>query len=194
MDSVVDLTHYRSFVLLGCGYPESIGHNKPGRDILVRMGFLKCFGPKLKDTGRIPNYGDYTIVHPEFTPRDMRMIKSGGKIVYTSDGHWTVRKGGAFRDDPAQMHNHCAYILSSGKFRGSAFSNGDFISSDVRNEWSGRQAQPDGRKSVSTTISCMCWTISPGLALEHELADSSGQLSDGHVGREICIKLLSGLS
>jgi Beta protein len=78
-----------------------------------------------KEMDRTPNYGDYTIVHPEFTPRDMRLIKSGGKIVYTAHDEWIVRKGGAFRDDPSQMHGHCADIIASGKFRGAGFSEGD---------------------------------------------------------------------
>jgi Beta protein len=55
----------------------------------------------------------------------MRRIKSGGKVVYTYQGNWYVRKGGAFRDNPAQMHDHCKYIVDSGKFLGAGFSEGD---------------------------------------------------------------------
>ena len=55
----------------------------------------------------------------------MRLIKSGGRVVYTSDGHWTIRKGGALRDNPEQMHGHCEYIVASREFRGSTFSEGD---------------------------------------------------------------------
>lgn len=126
MDGVADLADYRSFVLLGTSYPASIDLDKPGGDLPRHdWAFFKVLRDKLRDAGRIPNYGDYTIVHPDFTPRDMRMVKSGGKIVYTSDGFWVVRKGGAFRDNPGQMHDHCAHIVASGKFRGSAFSAGD---------------------------------------------------------------------
>jgi hypothetical protein len=74
---------------------------------------------------RRPNFGDYTIVHPEFTPVDMRKIKSAGKLVYTTRGAWEVRKGGAFRDNPGQMHDHCESIISSGKFSGAHYSSGD---------------------------------------------------------------------
>ncbi len=126
MEGITNLADYRSFVLLGTGYPETIGLDKPGGSLARHdWAFFKVLRTKLKDTGRVPNYGDYTIVHPEFTPRDMRMIKSGGKIVYTSNGVWMVRKGGAFRDNPGQMHDHCADIVASGKFRGSGFSDGD---------------------------------------------------------------------
>lgn len=121
-----DLRVYRSFVIFGSAYPESVTLDKPGGD-LPRHDWLfyQALIRKLPNGARIPNYGDYTIVNPEFTPRDMRKIKSGGKVVYTEPGHWHVRKGGSFRDNPAQMHDHCAYILSSGKFRGATFSEGD---------------------------------------------------------------------
>jgi hypothetical protein len=121
-----DLGTYRSFVIFGSAYPESVALDKPGGDIPRHDWiFYQTLIGKLSPSARIPNFGDYTIVNPEFTPRDMRMIKSGGKVVYTEPANWHVRKGGSFRDNPAQMHDHCAYILSSGKFRGSTFSEGD---------------------------------------------------------------------
>lgn len=126
IENIGDMSGYRSFVLIGSAYPESVGLDKPGGELPRHdWAFFKVLRAKLEDVGRVPNYGDYTVVHPEFTPRDMRKIKSGGKLVYTSNGYWTIRKGGAFRDNPEQMYGHCAYIVSSGKFRGSAFSDGD---------------------------------------------------------------------
>ncbi len=80
---------------------------------------------KLPPGMRQPNFGDYTIVHPEFAPVDMRKIKSAGKLVYTTSTAWEIRKGGAFRDNPGQMHDHCASIVASGKFSGAGFSSGD---------------------------------------------------------------------
>lgn len=74
---------------------------------------------------RRPNYGDYTIVHPDFKALDMRMIKAAGKLVYTTAGDWEVRKGGAFNDNRSQMHDHCASIVACGKFAGAGYSIGD---------------------------------------------------------------------
>jgi hypothetical protein len=121
-----DLSFFRSYIMLGCAYPETVPLDKPGGN-LVRHDwhFFNAFIARLSSNDRVPNYGDYTIVNPNFTPRDMRLIKAGGKVVYTCNGHWFIRKGGAFRDNPAQMHDHCAFIVSSGKFRGAGFSNGD---------------------------------------------------------------------
>ena len=56
---------------------------------------------------------------------DMRKIKSAGKLVYTTSTAWEVRKGGAFRGNERQMHDHCASIVASGKFSGAGFSSGD---------------------------------------------------------------------
>ena len=49
-------------------------------------------------------------------PQDMRKIKSAGKIVYTTDKSWWVRKGGAFRGNEGQMHEHCAVLVGSGTY------------------------------------------------------------------------------
>jgi T4 beta protein len=65
-------------------------------------------------------------VHPTFIANmDMRTIKPAGKLIYTAKGDWMVRKGGAFRSNPAQMHGHCDHVVKSGEFKGAAFSAGD---------------------------------------------------------------------
>jgi hypothetical protein len=56
---------------------------------------------------------------------DMRTIKPAGKLIYTAKGDWMVRKGGAFRSNPAQMHGHCDYVVKSGEFKGASFSAAD---------------------------------------------------------------------
>ncbi|QCI63944.1 beta family protein [Phreatobacter stygius] len=121
-----DLSVFRSYVLMGSAYPETVPLDKPGgelprHDWLFYKTFVGMLGPSM----RVPNYGDYTIVNPEFTPKDMRLIKAGGKVVYTLPASWFIRKGGAFRDSPTQMHDHCKTIVSSGNFRGASFSDGD---------------------------------------------------------------------
>ena len=94
--------------------------------------FYKTLITALPEGMRRPNYGDHTVVHPEFTAIDMRKAKAAGKIIYTTPDTWATRKGGAFRDDPDQMHNHCAQIVSDPAFafRGPNFSYGDKYISD----------------------------------------------------------------
>jgi Beta protein len=127
-EKIVDLDNFRNFVLMGTAFPESLGDIlKPGgtierHDWKFYCEFIKGLPAKM----RRPAYGDYTIVHPNFVANmDMRTIKPAGKLVYTSKGNWMIRKGGAFRSNPSQMHDHCDYIVKSGEFKGAAFSAGD---------------------------------------------------------------------
>ncbi len=122
-----NLDAFRNFVVIGTAIPETFKHVAKGADQLPRHDWLfyQTLIGKMPAGNRRPNYGDYTIVHPEFTPVDMRKIKSAGKLIYTTTTTWEVRKGGAFRDNPGQMHDHCASIIASGKFSGAAFSSGD---------------------------------------------------------------------
>ena len=122
-----DLHIFRNFVMIGTAIPETFKDVAKGADQLVRHDWLfyRVLLGKMPVGMRQPNYGDYTIVHPDFTPLDMRKIKSAGKLVYTTPAAWEVRKGGAFRDTPEQMHDHCASIVASGKFNGASFSSGD---------------------------------------------------------------------
>jgi hypothetical protein len=122
-----DLHAFRNFILIGTAIPETFRDVAKGTDQLTRHDWLfyqELVG-KIPSGVRLPNFGDYTIVHPEFTPMDMRKIKSSGKLIYTTSAAWEVRKGGAFRDHPEQMHDHCASIIDSGSFRGEHYSSGD---------------------------------------------------------------------
>lgn len=127
MRKLGDLHAFRNLVLIGTSIPETFKDVAKGADQIPRHDWLfyQTLLGKLPSEMRRPNYGDYTIVHPKFAALDMRKIKSAGKIVYTTPTAWEVRKGGAFRDNPGQMHDHCASILASGKFNGAGFSSGD---------------------------------------------------------------------
>lgn len=127
MQKLGDMHAFRNFVVIGTAIPETFKDVAKGADQLARHEWLfyQALVGKLPPGMRQPNFGDYTIVHPEFAPVDMRKIKSAGKLIYTTSTTWEVRKGGAFRDNPGQMHDHCASIVASGKFSGAGFSSGD---------------------------------------------------------------------
>lgn len=127
MNRLGNLHDFRNFILMGTAIPETFKDVAKGADTIIRHDWLfyKALIVRLANNYRHPNFGDYTIVHPNFTPVDMRLIKSAGKLVYTVDGCWEVRKGGAFRDNPEQMHGHCADIVASGLFKGAGYSAGD---------------------------------------------------------------------
>lgn len=122
-----DLRAFRNFVVIGTAMPKTFKEVAKGADQLPRHDWLfyRVLFSRMPDGMRRPSYGDYTIVHPEFTAVDMRMIKAAGKLVYTTPTAWEVRKGGSFRNNPEQMHDHCASIVASGAFRGFGYSFGD---------------------------------------------------------------------
>jgi Beta protein len=125
--SISGLHDYRNFVVTGTAYPESLKDITPPGGDLERHDwkFYQALLSALPPTMRTPNFGDYTVVNPTFVAIDMRMIKPAGKIIYTNKNQWTVKKGGAFRNNEAQMHTHCDSLVKSGNFRGGTFSDGD---------------------------------------------------------------------
>lgn len=139
-----DLAVFRNFVLIGTAIPESFKDVAKGSDQLERHDWLfyQVLTRKLGTAVRCPMYGDYTIVHPEFAPIDMRRIKSAGKLVYATPTSWEVRKGGAFRDNPEQMHDHCASIVASGHFGGAGYSAGDEYIAKCADRSKGPSNQP----------------------------------------------------
>lgn len=124
-----NLHEVRNFVLLGTAIPNSFAQLAKGSDAIPRHDwlFFKELISAMPASMRRPIYGDHTIVHPEFTALDMRKVKAAGKIIYTTPETWATRKGGAFRDNPAQMHGHCAEVIKDPAFafRGASFSYGD---------------------------------------------------------------------
>ncbi len=124
-----NLHEVRNFVLVGTAIPESFAQLAKGSDEIPRHDwlFFKELLKAIPSAMRRPVYGDHTIVHPEFTAMDMRKVRAAGKIIYTTPKTWATRKGGAFRDDPTQMHKHCEEVVSDSAFafRGAGFSYGD---------------------------------------------------------------------
>ncbi|MCP4165931.1 MAG: hypothetical protein GY759_08560 [Chloroflexi bacterium] len=124
-----DIDGFRNFVMVSTAIPQSFVDIARGTDEIPRHDwmFYQTLLEALPSAMRLPNYGDYTIVHPDFVAMDMRMIKAAGKVIYTTPNTWGTRKGGAFRGNEEQMHAHCASILEDDKFQfqGAGFSFGD---------------------------------------------------------------------
>lgn len=124
-----DISKFRNFVIVSTAIPESFADIAKGTDAIPRHDWLfyRALLNALPSAMRRPNYGDYTIVHPDFVAKDMRMIKAAGKVIYTTPDSWGTRKGSAFRGNEDQMHGHCAQIVSDSKFQfqGASFSYGD---------------------------------------------------------------------
>src|SRR5262249_53241083 len=117
---ISNIAEFRSFVLMGTAFPESLKEAALPICLLKRHDweFYTHLIGTLPPGARRPAFSDYTTVHPGFVALDMRMIKPAGKLIYTAKNLWMVRKGGAFRDKPSQMQEHCEYIVKSGAFCG----------------------------------------------------------------------------
>ena len=124
-----DTDAFRNLVLVGTAIPESFASLAKGSAEIPRHDWLfyRVLLENLPDTMRRPTYGDHTITHPRFKAINLRAIQPSGKVVYTTPENWVIRKGGAFRDDRAQMHAHCSAIVTESRFgfRGGSFSYGD---------------------------------------------------------------------
>lgn len=117
----------RNFVLLGSAIPRTLSDLERPWDKIPRHDWLfyKALRAEIKGGSRKPLYGDYTTVWPGLVLLDMRKYKPAGKIVYTAEDRWLVRKGGAFRLNREQMHEHCKAIRDHAAFGGASYCDGD---------------------------------------------------------------------
>ena len=124
-----DTSAFRNLILVGTAIPESFASVAKGSDEIPRHDWLfyQVLLKHLPADMRRPTYGDHTTIHPAFKAIDFRAIRPSARVVYTTPKTWATRKGGAFRNDPAQMHSHCSAIVTEPRFgfRGSGFSHGD---------------------------------------------------------------------
>ena len=127
LNTIANLDSYRNVVIIGTSFPESLANLPKGESTLPRSDwqFYKFLIDKLPAAVRRPNYGDYTIIHPSFVAKDMRLIKPACKVIYATSDEWYVQKGGSFRDKSEQMHSLCEAIEKSSYFRGANYSFGD---------------------------------------------------------------------
>lgn len=123
-----DLNRFRNFVLISTAIPETFKEIPKGQGEVARHDwlFFNTLQSIIPSGMRSPIYGDYTIVHPDFTLKDMRKLKPAGRIVYTTAKSWWVCKGGAFRGNEDQMHEHCKILVDrQDLFKGNDYSYGD---------------------------------------------------------------------
>lgn len=121
------MDQFRNFALIGTGFPESMANIATGASSIPRRHWVlyKSLAAALGPSGRLPNFGDYTITHPDFVAMDMRLVKPAGKVIYAAADSWHIEKGGAFRDDRDQMYGHFEAIIKLADFKGAAYSFGD---------------------------------------------------------------------
>jgi hypothetical protein len=131
---------WKSFTLAGTSFPES-GKIKEGLWQFERNEWklYKIISQELslKDYNRTINYGDYSIVNPEYFEFDPRTMKSSANIRYTHNGKWIVAKGHALKnsEDYRQYKELAKSIYNTPFYLGEGFSAGSlYIAQCIRGE------------------------------------------------------------
>jgi hypothetical protein len=124
----------RSKTLIGTSLKLSEVKKPGATQFRHEWSLYKEFRTEFEKNMFTPSFGDYAIEAPDFAEGvDMRMVKPGGKIVYTTADSWLIPKGGAFRTNTAQMIDHCVAIISSGYYMKRIFCKGDERIEDTAN-------------------------------------------------------------
>jgi len=136
INSIENLRSFRSLVVVGTSV--NIANIKPPGEILPRHEW-GLYNELINEFAGndTPMFGDYCIEMPGYTSLDMRLIKPAGKVVYTTEDSWLVRKGSAFRGNESQMIQHCKDVIASGFYKNDKYSWGDKRIKDTANNIEG---------------------------------------------------------
>lgn len=134
--SIAGLDSFRSLIVVATSI--NISDVKPPGDIIPRREW-SLYKALVDELGKdnTPMYGDYCIELPGYSSLDMRFIKPAGKVVYTTEDSWFIRKGGAFRDNQRQMIQHCKDVIASSFYKGVEYSWGDETIDNTANKLKG---------------------------------------------------------
>lgn len=117
----------KSVTMLATSFPDSLTTLQYGLDFLPRREWLlyKALMAALPDPVRRPGFGDYAVAAVEFPKGDMRFMRGSPNVRYAVDDAWLVAK--AKRQKSNNHHAYpglCGALVASGRFAGSAFSEG----------------------------------------------------------------------
>lgn len=124
------LANWKTFTIVGTAFPASRSI-KEGIALYPRNDwkFYQVLISKLavKKYSRPINYGDYSVVNPEYFEFNPKIMKSSANIRYTHNDNWIVSKGKALTKaaDYLQYKKLASSVFNSGYFLGEPFSSGD---------------------------------------------------------------------
>lgn len=119
----------RSLVMLGTGFPRSMGEVKKGVQSVPRKEWklYKALANKLPAGVRRPTFGDYAISSPELVTGDMRRLKPAATVRVAVEDAWIIAKGGASRGNLAQFKALCGQIMEKSPLAEGMSAGGDYI-------------------------------------------------------------------
>ena len=126
------LNDWRTFILLGTSFPETMSVIKKAGEIVPRYEwklYKRLVSDFRKANLRLPAFGDYAISHPKVSIVDMRTAKPYATIRYTIDDGWYIVKGENVRDEKhgkfKQYRELSKKLIDSKYYYGSNLSWGD---------------------------------------------------------------------
>ena len=127
--SLPKIKEWRSIALVATAFPQSMSLFEPNSIKLTSRVEWQLWTNILHNAAkiiRVPDFGDYTIVHPELLDIDPRIMQLGAKIKYTVDNDWIIVKGTSIkRGGSAQTVELCRKLITHRQFCGPDFSWGD---------------------------------------------------------------------
>lgn len=117
----------RSVTILATSFPDSLTSLQYGLDVLPRREWLlyKALIAALPAPIRRPGFGDYAVAAVDFPKGDMRFMRGSPNVRYAIDDAWLVAKAKRQKSNNNQAYpGLCGAIIVSGRFAGTAFSEG----------------------------------------------------------------------
>lgn len=125
------LNEWRSFTVVAGSFPRNLVGIPVGANLIDRVEWqrwqseMEVFG---KRRLRVPNFGDYTIQHANFSEPIPGMNVSAS-IRYTSTSQWLLMRGEGLKNKKssgyAQYAANAQLLIDRKEFRGPDFSDGD---------------------------------------------------------------------
>lgn len=128
INSIPHLMKWKNFSMCSTSFPQSMAEIKSPMQVITRSEWLIYKQlRKAKDLLRLPNFGDYSIGHPQGDLLlDMRKVKPSGKVRYATRDSWVIFKGPNVRDNGfSQFVQHCKNVIALPEFDGADTSYAD---------------------------------------------------------------------
>ena len=169
LQSIQTLDPWRSIIFAGSSMPNSLEGicARGAHGYLVRRELEIWLALQHAALNRLPTFGDYTTVPPQFADMDTRTIAKhlGPNVKYTVDGRWYISRGHSFqKGGSAQYFDIAKKIASLPNFRGPSASIGDrFIAERAQGGASTKCGNPEQwvTASVNSHISWQTRLLTP---------------------------------
>lgn len=124
------LRSWRTFVLAGGSFPESLAKFAPGH--IARIPRVEWnLWDQLREAGvlsRMPEFGDYAVQNPNLPPPGGRPRWASPSLRYTANRQWLIVRGNRHKGAPvlsSQFRDRCLALVAENEFAGQFLCDGD---------------------------------------------------------------------